>query len=549
MDDWQLLDEYAVHHSEAAFRTLVDRYAGIVYRTALGQVRDPNVAEEITQAVFIALAQKAGRIPRQTVLCGWLFRATRFAVLNHMRDVACRRRYEQEAASMQTTSESPDADSVWEQVSPHLNDALERLSRTDREVVMIRFFGNRSHKEVARALGISEDTAKKRLSRALERLRVIFGRRGVAVSSVALAAAFSAFGAQAVPAGLTSSITAAALAKGAGATSALSMAKEVLRLMAWAKAKTAIAIGTGILLAAGTTTVALKGTGAPTHDVIRQMERQSGKRIAWDRHLTLSAALDLEKLPLEQALDDLSVHSCAYWSLDYAIYSSDQALRQLLTTLNEGSDLQTGGWTNLSSRPLQPNILLERFDPHGRSSVGGGGGRSGGGAQIPKDRPMSLVSMRVMLGPEASAQYYRELVNGAAQRSPSLRDAVTRTVRQAMNEGIADGVLAPERLLAESRLMPEITSTLPLPATAETASKVAKSAHAHWTTIYTLRKSPVPEAGIRLVHAGADSPFGGTNTEFNPATISAQMESNRFSLTPEDRAAHQRAVEALKRQK
>jgi RNA polymerase sigma factor (sigma-70 family) len=160
MDDWQLLDDYAVRNSEAAFRTLVDRYAGIVYRTALGQVRDPNAAEEVTQAVFIALAQKAGRIPRQTVLCGWLFRATRFAVLNLMRDEACRRRYEQEAASMQTTSESPDADLVWEQVSPHLNDALERLSRTDREVVMIRFFGNRSHKEVARALGISEDTAK-----------------------------------------------------------------------------------------------------------------------------------------------------------------------------------------------------------------------------------------------------------------------------------------------------------------------------------------------------------------------------------------------------
>jgi hypothetical protein len=450
---------------------------------------------------------------------------------------------------METTIESGDAVSVWEQISPHLNDALERLSRTDREVVTIRFFGNRSHKEVAQALGISEDSAKKRLSRALERLRVIFARRGAAVSSVALVAAFSAFGAQAAPAGLTSSITAAALAKGACATSALSIAKEVLRLMAWAKAKTAIAIGTGVLLAAGTTTVALKGNSTPAHDVIGQLERQSGTKIAWDKHLTLSAALDLKKLPLEQALDDLSVHSCAYWSLDYAIYSSDQALRQLLTTLNEGSDLQTGGWTNLSSRPLQANILLERFDPHGRSSVGGGGGRSGGGAQMPKDGPMSLVSMRVMLGPEASAQYYRELVNGVAQRGPSLRDAVTRTIRQAMSEGTADGVLAPERLLAEGRLMPGITSTLPLPATAETASTVAKSAHAHWTTIYTLRKSPVPDAGIRLVHASADSPFGGPNTDFNPATISAQMESNRFSLTPEDREAHRRAVEALKRQK
>ena len=169
--------------------------------------------------------------------------------------------------------------------------------------------------------------------------------------------------------------------------------------------------------------------------------------------------------------------------------------------------------------------------------------------QMAKDRPMSLVSMRLWLGSEASAQYTRELADGAPQGGPSLRAEVTQIIRQAMSEGIADGVLAPERLLAESRLMPEIASTLPLPATAETAAKAAKSAHAHWTTIYTLRKSPVPDAGIRLVHAGAQTPFGQPITQFNPATMIGQMESNRFNLTPEDREAHQRAVEALKRQK
>jgi hypothetical protein len=136
-----------------------------------------------------------------------------------------------------------------------------------------------------------------------------------------------------------------------------------------------------------------------------------------------------------------------------------------------------------------------------------------------------------------------------AQGGPSLRDAIKRMIQQAMSEGTADGVLAPERLLAENRLMPEITSTLPLPATTETAAEVAKSAHAHWTTIYTLRKSPVPDVGIRLVHASAESPSGQPKTEFNPAKMIGQMESNRFSLTPEDREAHQRAVEALKRQK
>src|SRR5208283_4445305 len=133
MDDWQLLDDYATRKSEEAFRTLVDRYAGMVYHAALRQLGDPHAAEEATQAVFIALAQKAGRISRRTILYGWLFRATRFAVLNLVRDEACRRRHEQEAMTMQTTIESNDADSVWEQISPHLNDALDHLSKADRE--------------------------------------------------------------------------------------------------------------------------------------------------------------------------------------------------------------------------------------------------------------------------------------------------------------------------------------------------------------------------------------------------------------------------------
>src|SRR5437867_3971191 len=228
--------------SEDAFRTLVDRYAAMVYHAALRQVGNPQAAQEVTQCVFIALAQRANKIPQQTVLPGWLFRATRYAVLNLVRDENCRRRHEQEAMRMQTTCQSNDADSVWEQILPHLNDALDRLSQTDREVVLIRFFGDKTHKEVARVLGVTEDTAKKRLSRALERLRAIFARRGVVVPSAALAAAFTSFGTQAAPSGLVASVAAAALAKGTvGAASSLTAAKGILKLMAWAKAKTALA--------------------------------------------------------------------------------------------------------------------------------------------------------------------------------------------------------------------------------------------------------------------------------------------------------------------
>ena len=255
MDDWQLLNEYATRNSEEAFRALVERYAGMVYHTALRQLGNPHSAEEVAQAVFIILA----KIRRQTTLYGWLFRATRFAVLNQRRREKNRARREQEAYAMQSASNPDDLNPVWEQITPHLDDALDKLPATDRELVMIRYFGNKSHKEVAQTLGVSEDVVRKRLSRAMEKLRVIFARRGVAVSSLALVAAFTAHGVQAAPVALAKTISAVAVAKGATASgSTLTLIKGALKIMAWTKAKTAIVSGVVVLLAAGTTTVTVK---------------------------------------------------------------------------------------------------------------------------------------------------------------------------------------------------------------------------------------------------------------------------------------------------
>jgi uncharacterized protein (TIGR03435 family) len=259
MDDWQLLRDYATRNSEEAFRALVDRYAGLVYHAALRQAGNPHTAEEVTQAVFIALAQKADRIPRGAILSGWLFRATRFACNNLAREQIRRQRREQEAVMMETILRPDDTASVWEQIVPHLNDALERLPRKDREAVLVRFFQDKSHRELARTLGVSEDASKVRISRALEKLRLIFARQGFAVPSAVLLATISAHGAQAAPAGLTASVASVAVTNGtAGTTSTLTIAKGVLKIMAWTKAKTAIVIGASMLLAAGTATVTVK---------------------------------------------------------------------------------------------------------------------------------------------------------------------------------------------------------------------------------------------------------------------------------------------------
>jgi RNA polymerase sigma factor (sigma-70 family) len=179
MDDMALLREYATRNSETAFEALVSRRVNFVYSAALRQIRDPHLAEEVTQAVFIILAQKAGRIPGKTVLSGWLFKTTRFAALAHRRAAAKRRQRELEA-QMQSEIQSPAPDPLWEQISPLLDEALGQLGETDRQAVLLRFFENKSLAEVGNFLGTGEDTARKRVSRALEKLHRFFLKRGVA---------------------------------------------------------------------------------------------------------------------------------------------------------------------------------------------------------------------------------------------------------------------------------------------------------------------------------------------------------------------------------
>ncbi len=254
MDDWQLLQNYAGKNSEEAFRALVERYAGMVYHAALRQTGNSHAAEDAAQDVFVALARKAGSIPRQATLYGWLFRATRFAVLNQARKNAHRERREQEALVMQPINHPNETESIWERITPHLNDALDRLSAADREAVMIRFFGGKSYKDVAEALGVSEDTARKRLSRAIERLREAFARRGVVVSSLALAAALAAHGAQAAPMDVAASWARVAMAR-AAAGAAASSSVGVLALMASAKGPSLLAALAGLVVLAAAVTI------------------------------------------------------------------------------------------------------------------------------------------------------------------------------------------------------------------------------------------------------------------------------------------------------
>ena len=257
-DDMALVREYAASQSETAFETLVSRHVNLVYSAALRQVRDPQLAEEISQAVFVILARKASSLGSKTILSGWLYRTARFAAADALKIQRRRQRREQEAC-MQSTLDDQPMDAAWQELSPLLDEAMAQLRDKDRDALVLRFFENKSLREVGDALGLQERAAQKRVLRGLEKLHAFFARRGIASTTAIIAGAVSANSIQAAPVALTKSITAVAVTKGAAVSgSTLTLIKGALKIMAWTKAKTAIVVGTTVLLAAGTTTVTVE---------------------------------------------------------------------------------------------------------------------------------------------------------------------------------------------------------------------------------------------------------------------------------------------------
>jgi RNA polymerase sigma factor (sigma-70 family) len=238
----------------------VSRHLNLVYSTALRATGNAHAAQEISQAVFIVLARKAKSLGAKTILSGWLHRTTRLTAANHVRGEIRRQKREQETF-MQSILNEPDSE-VWRQIAPVLDEAISKLGAKDRDAIVLRFFENKSLGEVGAALGASEDAAKMRVNRALEKLRKFFAKRGVTFSAAAIAGAVSANSVQAAPVGLAKTISAVAIAKGAAAGgSTLALVKGALKIMAWTKMKTAVVAGAVLILAAGTTTVIVKNYG------------------------------------------------------------------------------------------------------------------------------------------------------------------------------------------------------------------------------------------------------------------------------------------------
>ncbi|HVV72447.1 MAG TPA: sigma-70 family RNA polymerase sigma factor [Verrucomicrobiae bacterium] len=261
-DDMELVRQYARFKSEEAFATLVRRHVNLVYSVALRQVRDAHLAEEITQTVFVILARKAGSLSPRTVVAGWLYRTVRYTAAKAL-TLHHRRRSREQEADMRSELDRAEAD-TWNEIEPLLETAMGQLGEKDHNALVLRFFQDRSFKDISAAMGITEAAAKMRVMRALEKLRLIFKKRGLTLSATAIAAAVSTHSVQAAPVGLATSATLAAVKGASVTTSTLTLVETTLKLMAWTKLKTAIVVGAVVLLAAGTATVAVQHTKAKT---------------------------------------------------------------------------------------------------------------------------------------------------------------------------------------------------------------------------------------------------------------------------------------------
>jgi RNA polymerase sigma factor (sigma-70 family) len=228
-DPKALLDAYCRSGGkDAPFRALVDRFAGLVFTSALRRSGNPASAEEITQNVFALLARKAPSLRSHPNLSAWIFRTTQLECAKTMRS-EMRHQRKLDALASESPATTADDSAAWREALPALDASLDQLAEKDRALVIQRFFERKRFAEIASSTGKSEAACKMQLKRALEKLATLLRSRGIALSVPVIATGLSAEFAKAAPLA-TQTLATKALASSSGITTSTVLTNTLLTM-------------------------------------------------------------------------------------------------------------------------------------------------------------------------------------------------------------------------------------------------------------------------------------------------------------------------------
>ena len=304
LDDRQLITRFVKEGSQEAFAELVARHINFVYSAALRQVGASQLAEDVAQTVFINLARKAKSLPDEVVLAGWLHRDTRYTALDMLRAERRRQTREQKALAMNMTGTENDPD--WQQLRPLLDETLDEMTAVDRDALLLRFFEQREFKEIGATLGLGEDAARKRVTRALDKLRELLARRGVTTTASALSIAVAAHAVHAAPVSLAASIASSSMIAGAGVGGGFTLI-NFIKTITMTNIKTAVI---AIVAVAGIATVVVQHQAAASlraENMALQQKQQelNGLQAANDNEKKLTRDQESELLRLRSEVGRL----------------------------------------------------------------------------------------------------------------------------------------------------------------------------------------------------------------------------------------------------